>query len=307
MILSITQWDKETEVDRFRERVPLANLVSQYSLSKTDPNSPKPRDLVGPLKQASQNDQLVIIPECKRTEPATGSLRKRYDVSKLARSFTLAGASVISVNCDGILFGGSLDDVAKARTAASAAAVEAMSEDGVIAPRILASDLILYPYQLYKLRTAGADAVNLVGGSLANKDMTYLAKIASALQLQVLVTITSEVQLDALAALTPGSIDGVILSNRELEDFTFDMTGEQALNLLKSKSLAEVKSKHGGDDLPVLIEGRVGIIERPNDSGELSAMQYLEELKQAGAMAAIVGGGLVEEGSEILQLLETQP
>ena len=162
--------------------------------------------------------QLVIIPECKRTEPATGSLRKRYDVSKLARSFTLVGASVISVNCDGILFGGSLDDVAKARTAASAAAVEAMSEDGVIAPRILASDLILYPYQLYKLRTAGADAVNLVGGSLANKDMTYLAKIASALQLQVLVTITSEVQLDALAALTPGSIDGVILSNRELED-----------------------------------------------------------------------------------------
>ena len=36
-------WDKETEVDRFRERVPLANLLSQCKLYTVDPSKPKPR------------------------------------------------------------------------------------------------------------------------------------------------------------------------------------------------------------------------------------------------------------------------
>lgn len=211
-------WDKETEVDRFRERVPLANLVSQSRLSVVDPNAVKPRDWVGPLKRAAAADgRFVIVPQCKRMEPISGSLWKRYDPSKLAREFTLAGAPVISVNCDAVLFGGSLEDVTKAREASTAAAIEKMSEDGVVVPPILASDLLLYPYQLYKLQLAGADAVNLFGGALAAKDLMYLAKIASSLKIQTLVTVTSEVQLRGLTVLPPGTLDGVIVSNRELE------------------------------------------------------------------------------------------
>ena len=70
------------------------------------------------------------------------------------------------------------------------------------------------------------------------------------------------------------------------------MTGEQALSLLKSDALQEVKEKHG-EDLPVLVEGRVGIIERKN---------YMEELRDAGALGAIVGGALAVTsiGSELL-------
>jgi indole-3-glycerol phosphate synthase len=213
-------WDKETEVDRFRERVPLSNLVSQCRLSMVDPNMPKPRDFVGPIVQAAQqqSERFVIIPECKRKEPTTGSIRKRYDVAKLVKQFTLAGAPAISVNCDAVLFGGSLDDITLAREAAALAAVSTatLDSDGVVVPPILASDLILYPYQLYKLRLAGADAVNLLAGALANKDMIYLTKIAASLQLQCLVTVTSEVQLRELSALAPGSINGLIVSNREV-------------------------------------------------------------------------------------------
>jgi indole-3-glycerol phosphate synthase len=209
-------WDKETEVDRFRERVPLANLVSQCRLAASDPTKPKPRDWVGLIKQASR-DSFVVIPECKRMEPFSGSLWKRYDAEKLARQFTLAGAPAISVNCDAVLFGGSQDDITQARKSASSAALEkASSDDGVVVPAILASDLILYPYQLYKLSLAGADAINLVGGALASKDLLYLTKIASSLQFQTLVTVTSKVQLRALATMAAGSIDGVIISNREV-------------------------------------------------------------------------------------------
>jgi indole-3-glycerol phosphate synthase len=307
-------WEKETEVDRFRERVPLANLVSQCRLSATDPNVPKPRDWVGPLKRAAEAARgFVIVPECKRMEPTTGSLRRRYDIAKLVREYTLAGVPAISVNCDGVLFGGSLDDVAKARQAASSAAVEqlASEDDGVVVPPILASDLVLYPYQLYKLRLAGADAVNLLAGALARKDLIYLTKIASSLQLQTLITVTSEVQIRSLLDLPIGAFDALIVSNRELEDFSFDMTGEQALGLLRCKGLEELRVRMG-QDLPVLVEGRVGIIERQDSSsGGKSARRYVEELREAGAAGAIVAGGLATvtrataEALDALNLLST--
>ena len=210
-------WDKETEVDRFRERVPLANLLSQCKLSMVDPSKPKPRDWVGPIKEAASKNGFVIVPECKRTEPQSGSLRKRYDVSKLVKDFTIKGASAISVNCDSVLFGGSLDDLTKAREASSKAVIESSSlDDGVIAPPILASDLLLYPYQLYKMRLAGADAVNLIVGALATKDLVYLTKIASSLQMQSMLTITSTAQIGNLNVLSAKSVNGLIVSNRNV-------------------------------------------------------------------------------------------
>ena len=284
-------WDKETEVDRFRERVPLSNLVSQCRLSQADPTMPKPRDWVGPIIRRARTGEFVIIPECKRVEPASGSLRKRYDVSKLVTQFVKAGAAAMTVNCDPILFGGCLDDLSAARDASSKAAAEIATEDGVEVPPILASDLILYPYQLYKLRLAGADAVNLIVGALASKDLIYLTKIASSLQIQCVMTCTSEVQIENLLKLNKSTIHGLIVSNRDLEDFSFDMTGQQALDLLNSDALARFREYHGGD-VPILAEGRVGLIERTNVEGKVGVNDYMHELKLAGAWGSIVGGAL---------------
>lgn len=313
-VLEGYMWDKETEVDRFRERVPLANLLSQCRQSATDPTAPKPRDFIGAVKQgiATCPGGFVIIPECKRMEPSMGSLWRRYDINKLVKSFTQSHVPAISVNCDGVLFGGSLDDISKARQAASAAAIEnndlSLSDDGVVVPPILASDLLLYPYQLYKLRLAGADAVNLVVGALPKKDLIYLIKIASSLQLQTLAVVTSKVQLQSLVDdLPPNSIVGIIISNRNMEDFSFDTTGEQALSLLQSPELEHVRQVHGGSgDLPVLVEGRVGLIERP------TIEMYLKQLQAAGACGCIVGGGLTvqnttnnnNDGMDVPQVLQ---
>jgi len=292
-------WDKETEVDRFRERVPLANLLSQCKQSIVDPSKPKPRDWIGPVKEAASEKGFVIVPDCKRTEPESGSLRKRYDVSKMVKDFTIKGARAISVNCDPVLFGGSLDDLTNAREASSEAAIESSSlDDGVIIPPILASDLLLYPYQLYKMRMAGADAVNLIVGALATKDLVYLTKIAASLQMQSMLTVTSAVQIENLNILAANSISGLIVSNRELEDFSFDMTGRQALDILGSDELKAFKEKHG-DDIPILVEGRVGIIQVKDDDGNNDPGIYIEQLKRAGATGAIVGGGLASDEASI--------
>jgi hypothetical protein len=181
-----------------------------------------------------------------------------------------------------------MEDITTAREASNAAAVAQSldSGDGVVAPPILASDLLLYPYQLYKFRLAGADAVNLVVGALESKDLLYLTKIATTIQLQVLASVTSEVQIEMLTKLGPGSIHALVLSNRELETFDFDGSGEQALSLLKSEALKAFREKHGSD-VPILVEGRVGLIERDGDN-----VGYIKALKENGAFGAIIGGGI---------------
>ena len=55
-------WEKETEVDRQRERIPLANLLSNTKTAMMDPTKPKPRDWIGSVKQAGADGNFVIIP-----------------------------------------------------------------------------------------------------------------------------------------------------------------------------------------------------------------------------------------------------
>ena len=279
-------WDKETEVDRFRERVPLMNLVSQCRLADLDPSKPKPRDWLKPVRAAVEENGFVVIPEIKRLEPLRGSVRKRYDVKKLTKQVVSAGVPAFGINCDQVMFGGSLDDITECREAVSTSILEASNaEDGVIAPPILASDLILYPYQLYKLRLAGADATNLIVGALTTKDLLYLSKIAASLKMSIVASVTSEVQIKAIATLD--GIGAISISNRDLETFGVDETGAQALNLLRSEALKEFKEQH--PDAIVFVEGGVGRIEMEGD-GEVKGETYIQALKDAGAMGAIIGG-----------------
>ena len=113
------------------------------------------------------------------------------------------------MSCDAVLFGGSIDELLQAREAASKAILEFTGADeGVIAPPLLASDLLLYPYQLYKLRLAGADDVNLttIVGALPVVRMisslvVYLTKIAATAKMQIIVSVTSEVQIESISNL----------------------------------------------------------------------------------------------------------
>lgn len=275
-------WDKETEVDRFRERVPLANLLSQCKLAMSDPTNPAPRDWISNVKKMiAESDGFAIVPECKRTEVVGGSLRERYDPAKLAGQFVSDGdAQALSVNCDAVLFGGSLEDIGIVREAC-----------GADVP-LSASDLLLYPYQLYKLRLAGADAVYLIAAALEGKDFLYLSKIAKSLNLQTVISVTSEVQIELLTdLLPPGTIDSLVISNRELETFGFDESGKQALSLLESNALSDFKEKHG-EDVLILVEGRVGM-----ESLGLGG-SYIDKLKKLGASGAIVGQALAELNDE---------
>lgn len=277
-------WDKETEVDRFRERIPLSNLMSQCKLRYADPSSARPRDWISSIKFAIQGGTpFVTIPEIKRIEPSYGTLRKRYNVLRIAKQLTLRRIPAMCVNCDAIMYGGSLTDISEARDASSKAILEIEGvEDGLIVPPILASDLILYPYQLYKLYLAGADAVQLLVGALSGKDLLYLCKIASSLQMQCLVKVTSEQQIRQVMNLDSALVSAVILSNLNLEDFSYDQSGHQALDLLRSEGLRELKAK-AAPGFPVFVDFTL----LPDVSGDMSIDTYTEKLIALGATGAI--------------------
>ena len=84
----------------------------------------------------------------------------------------------------------------------------------------------------------------------------------------------------------------------QLEDFSFDMTGRQALDILASDELKAFKEKHG-DGVPILVEGRVGIIQGKDDDGNDDPKIYIEQLQRAGATGAIVGGALASDEASV--------
>ena len=55
-------WEKETQVDRLRERFPLAQVMSQTKAAMIDPRTPKPKDWIGQVKRAGAGGNFVIIP-----------------------------------------------------------------------------------------------------------------------------------------------------------------------------------------------------------------------------------------------------
>jgi indole-3-glycerol phosphate synthase len=253
----------------FTFSVPLANLLSQVKVLVDTSDGMKPRDWIGSTFSHSNASMFTIIPELKRTEPRKGALRARYSPSRLVEEFS-GVASSLSINSDGVVFGGSLD-ISAVRTATSLP--------------ILISDLILYPYQLYQLRLKGADAVSFIAAALSPKDLVYLTKIASSLGLQSVVSVTSEVQLERIISGSAVSIAALVVSNRNWEDFSVDESGQQALKLLQSDTMASFRLKF--PDVPILVDGHVGLIQEKG-----SAVGYILSLKQAGARGAIVGSAL---------------
>ncbi len=129
--------------------------------------------------------------------------------------------------------------------------------------------------------------------------------------MDVIASVTSEVQIDALTKLGSG-IGGISVSNRDLETFGFDVSGEQALDLLKSDAMMRFKEVF--TDALVLVEGRVGLTttaadgdnDDDDDDGNDNdkASEYVEALKDAGAMGAIVGGGLAAVKDDLAAYLK---
>jgi indole-3-glycerol phosphate synthase/phosphoribosylanthranilate isomerase len=163
------------------------------------------------LTQALARPGARFILEIKKASPSEGAIRRGGDPAELARGYS-GVADALSVLIDGAYFGGSIEDLAAART----------EFDGPI----LAKDFFLDPRQLLEARIAGADAVLIMLSVLDDEQARDLIAEARRFGMDVLVEVHDETEMRRALALGEPLIG---INNRDLRDLTVDLSTTERL------------------------------------------------------------------------------
>ncbi|MEM7649636.1 MAG: indole-3-glycerol phosphate synthase TrpC [Cyanobacteria bacterium P01_A01_bin.70] len=205
-ILEKIVWQKEKEVARRRQQMPLADLQREVI------SAPPTRDFLAALQQSDRTPALIA--EVKKASPSRGVIRADFEPVAIAQAYQAGGAACLSVLTDETFFQGSFEYLAAVRAA--------------VDTPLLCKEFILYPYQMYLARVKGADAVLLIAAILSDVDLRYFTKIAQALGMRALVEVHSLAELDRVLAIDPIQLIGI--NNRNLETFETSLdTTEQLL------------------------------------------------------------------------------
>ena len=203
MILERILEHKRGEVARASAREPVAGLRTRRLWQE-----PR-RGFARALEAAAGR---AVIAEIKKASPSKGTIRERFDPSLHARQYQSAGATCLSVLTDERFFGGSLADLAAARSACTLP--------------LLRKDFVIDPYQIVEARAWGADAVLLIVAALEAEALRSLAGVAVEEGLDVLVEVHDEAEL-GVAVESGASLIGI--NNRDLR--TFETTLEVSRRL----------------------------------------------------------------------------
>jgi indole-3-glycerol phosphate synthase len=163
---------------------------------------PPARDLWGVLRQPGQ---VTAIAEFKRRSPSAGWIREGAAVAEVVTGYVAAGAAALSVLTDEPFFGGTLEDLRRARAAVSVP--------------VLRKDFVVDEYQIAEARAAGADAVLLIVAALEQATLQSLFAACARWGVQALVE-THDAAEVARAVKLGARIIGV--NHRDLRTFTID-------------------------------------------------------------------------------------
>lgn len=263
-ILEKIVWQKELEVGRWREKTPLHRLKQQVEEA-----SPA-KDFWAALNEGKTSPALIA--EVKKASPSKGVIRADFDPVAIAQTYEKAKASCISVLTDTTFFQGSFDYLKQIRA--------------VVKLPLLCKEFIIYPYQIFMARSAGADAVLLIAAILSDQDLLYFVKIIKSLGMTALVEVHTEEELKRVL-----QVDGVNLigiNNRNLEDFSVDLATTQSL---MERYWEEMFNRD------ILVVSESGI----------HTTEDLGRVLDTGAKAVLVGESIVKQpdpGEAIAQLFD---
>lgn len=166
-----------------------------------------------------------IIAEFKRRSPSKGVINNVADVLTVTKAYTEHGASCLSILTDEHFFGGTPEDVQKAR----------------INPiPILRKDFVIDEYQLVEAKAMGADVILLIAACLSPGRVKELATYAKQLDLEVLLEIHSETELHHICDET----ELVGVNNRDLKTFAVDIN--RSIELSKKIPTNKIKIAESG-------------------------------------------------------------
>ena len=198
-ILEEIVWYKDIEITNFKKSLPLNDLINQID------NLPSTKGFINSLIRSKNN--LAVIAEVKKASPSKGVIREDFDPQKIVSIYERSGASCISVLTDKKFFQGGFEILKDVRAHTDLP--------------LLCKDFIISPYQVYRARLFGADAILLIAAILNDSDLIYLKKIADQLNLDVLVEVHNHEEMDRVLSLNSFKLVGI--NNRDLRTFQTDL------------------------------------------------------------------------------------
>jgi indole-3-glycerol phosphate synthase len=135
---------------------------------------------------------------------------------------------------------------------------------------------------LYEARAAGADAVLLVVGSLREEALEELYGIARLLDLDAVVEISRQAELEVALRI---DADVIGINNRDLEDFTVDIT--RTFELLADVPAGKTVVSESG----IVYREQIEELERVGVDAVLVGETVMRAPDPQEAVRALVGGG----------------
>jgi len=154
-----------------------------------------------------------IIAEFKQKSPSKGDINIAALVEEVTKGYVNSGACGLSVLTDHHWFGGSLNNLEKARNANRTTP-------------LLRKDFIVDPYQIYESKAFGADVVLLIAACLSTTQAGELSALAKELGMELLFEIHDEQELERI----PDLADFTGINNRNLK--TMEVSLETSLRLV---------------------------------------------------------------------------
>jgi indole-3-glycerol phosphate synthase/phosphoribosylanthranilate isomerase len=176
------------------------------------------------LADAIARPGASFILEIKKASPSMGSIRNDADPGALARGY--AGvADALSVLTDSSFFGGSTQDLAKARSAFEGP--------------ILAKDFFIDRRQVVEARIAGADAVLVMLSLLLDEEALEIIAEARLHAMDALVEVHDEAEMRRAVEL---GVPLIGINNRDLRDLSIDLSTTERLSKLAPDRLLVAES-----------------------------------------------------------------
>jgi len=217
--------------------------------------------------------KLSLCAEIKRASPSKGVISLTACAPAQARTYALAGASVISVLTEPEWFRGSIDDLRAVRQALAGMPNR---------PAVLRKEFIFEEYQILEARLAGADTVLLIVKMLDTETLTRLYKYSRTLGMEPLVEVNTEDEME-IAVKLGSKVIGV--NNRNLTTFDVDMDTTTRLMSMVSKDtiLCALSGISGPQDVKPYLQNGVGAV--------LVGEALMRAKDTAKFIAELLGGG----------------
>jgi indole-3-glycerol phosphate synthase len=162
---------------------------------------------------ALQGTDVKVIAEVKRSSPSRGVINRDLDLEGQVKAYEAGGAAALSILTEPTRFGGSNDDLTRARRA--------------VRLPLLKKDFHVEAVQILEARALGASAALVIARAVPPSRLAELLSAGVDAGIEILVEVRDERELELALTLGAGLIG---VNNRDLE--TLEIDPHTALRIL---------------------------------------------------------------------------